>query len=724
MQKKITWKEAVYKALIRFTSRHQTQEIKFKDFYEEEQKRILADTQSNTIAPRPIIYSNLQKLRDDGILKFNSNTRGRYKLIKQPVFYEQPSVSKPSQVAEDFEEYRAEWLKAVKKGNPSTLELSKRFAHQLITQWFEIDDSSDDIVYCDGAGDGGIDIAYLKRAEFIDEGDTWYLVQSKYGVASSGTKMLFNEVKKMIDTLEGKNQNLSFSTQDLVERLNHFRASASPNDRLVFLFATEKGLSENQKEILPNIRDYGKKRLGSFFDVDTVSIESIHQRLQDKPLSLSVPIKIQLFHSGENLSIGYAQLDNFYDFLKAYRDKTNGHLEPLYEKNIRHYLGLQPHRKTNQAIKKTLEEEPQNFGLYNNGITLVVKNFRALLNGYFELSEPYIVNGCQTVGTIWNVLFKRFESGGTGSNSQIEEWKKRLVKGLVVLKIVQISANDDKQLLNNITRYTNLQNRVDEKDFIALTSGFKQWQSQMKQYGVYLELQRGGWESQKVYQNKHPTSYQFKKHAKVLDLIKVYGAGWLSVPGIALGKNPPFLPKGTIFKKITDASRTVPFGVDDLYAAYLLQTHSEKEPYGPFGRKALKKDSRGLTRFLFYHIVIELFKEIMLEAQIEQTEVNMTQSFLKLFRTEKYTTLLQEAMHLLDEYFEKNKENSIYKEDYYLKGSSLNVYLKSNKLGDKSFSPKLNELLKDYKRLMKRPRSNEEKSPSQLILEVISSYHP
>jgi hypothetical protein len=710
MPKKLKWKQAVWKALNRFASRHHTQAINFKVFYEEEQECILADTQSNTTSPRSVIRSILQRLCNDGVLKIEPKTRGTYILIDQPVF----NASQPSAV--DFEAYRAEWLKDVIDGNPSTIELGRRFAHKLITQWFEIDDSSDDIVYCDGAGDGGIDIAYLKRA--TDE-HTWYLVQSKYSTASS--RQIFSEAQKMIGTLEGKNQNISSSTQDLLERLNNFRAQASPNDGLIFVFATDRALNENQKEILLNIRDYGKKLLGSIFDVQAVSIETLYQRLQEKPLPLSVPIKIQLFHYGENLSIGYAQLDDLYEFLKAYRDKT-GDLEPLYDKNIRRYLGLQAHRKTNQAIKKTLEEKPQNFGFYNNGITLVVKTFRQLLNGYFELTEPYIVNGCQTVGTIWNVLVKKLESGGTGSDQQLEDWKERFAKGIVVLKIVQIDSDEEEELLNDITRYTNLQNRVEEKDFIALTSNFKQWQNQMKRYGVYLELQRGDWEAQKAYQNKHPTSFQFKAHAKVLDLIKVYGAGWLAVPGVALAQNPPFLPGGAIFKKITDASRTVPFGVDDLYAAYLLQIQTEEKPYGPFGRKAAKdkKDSRGSTRFLFYRIVIELLKDVMLEAQIEQTEVNITQSLLKLFRTEKYAALLMQAIQLLDEYFKEDRDNSVYKEDSYLKSRNLSVYLKSDKLGEKLYSKKFNELLNDYKRLMKRQGSNEEKSPSQFILEAIS----
>ena len=55
----------------------------------------------------------------------------------------------------DFESYRQEWLNDVKLGNPSTTELGHRFARKILTQWRDIDDSSDDLVYCDGAGDGG-----------------------------------------------------------------------------------------------------------------------------------------------------------------------------------------------------------------------------------------------------------------------------------------------------------------------------------------------------------------------------------------------------------------------------------------------------------------------------------------------------------------------------------------------------------------------------------------
>ena len=186
----------------------------------------------------------------------------------------------------DFETFRTEWLADVVEGNPSTVELGKRFARKLITQWLDVDESSDDIVYCDGSGDGGIDIAYLNRGESVDEGteegDTWYLVQSKYGKAFAGTGTLLIEAQKIIETVEERRNNLSSVAQDLLERLVNFKLRASERDKLVVVFATEQPLNEEDKRTINSIRTMGTSRLGGLFDVDAVSIATIHQRILNK----------------------------------------------------------------------------------------------------------------------------------------------------------------------------------------------------------------------------------------------------------------------------------------------------------------------------------------------------------------------------------------------------------------------------------------------------------
>lgn len=49
----------------------------------------------------------------------------------------------------------------------------------------------------------------------------------------------------------------------------------------------------------------------------------------------------------------------------------------LYEKNVRKFLGNR--RKVNKGIENTLLTKPERFGLYNNGITIVVEEFQNYL---------------------------------------------------------------------------------------------------------------------------------------------------------------------------------------------------------------------------------------------------------------------------------------------------------------------------------------------------------
>lgn len=196
--------------------------------------------------------------------------------------------------------FREEWLGSVREGKPSTLELGRRFGRKLLTHWLDIEDASDDLVYCDGCGDGGIDIAYLHRGdsgdgENLTAGDTWYLVQSKYGSAFKGDHTLLEESRKVIDSLDGKSSRISSLAEGLLERLKAFRRQASDRDRIVLVFGTEEPLSETQKLTLADVRAIGRERLGGNFDVESVSIATIYQRqLEDAATSALVRTKVSI----------------------------------------------------------------------------------------------------------------------------------------------------------------------------------------------------------------------------------------------------------------------------------------------------------------------------------------------------------------------------------------------------------------------------------------------
>jgi len=122
----------------------------------------------------------------------------------------------------------------------------------------------------------------------------------------------------------------------------------------------------------------------------------------------------------------------------------------------------------------------------------VVSDYTAIENTSFQLVEPYIVNGCQTTRTIWEVCFSRFDSGGTGRSAKLEDWRRRASRGCVVTKVAKVG-NDGEELLQAITRYTNSQNAVRDKDFIALSADFRGWHAQLAdKYDLYLAFSK--WE--------------------------------------------------------------------------------------------------------------------------------------------------------------------------------------------------------------------------------------
>jgi len=627
------------------------------------------------------------------------------------------------------EDFRKEWLGEVLANKPSSIDKGHRFARKLVTQWLDIEQASEDLVYCDGSGDGGIDIAYLDRGQGSEgegdapEGHTWYLVQSKYGRAFAGTNTILEESQKVIDTLDGRRARLSSLAEGLLERLTTFRRQASERDRIVLIFATEEALTEEQKRALNDVRNMGRGRLGSLFDVDAVSIDNIRQRLlseQEVTLpALKVPLRTNIVKSGEELLVGSTSLTALYDFLKAYRQAT-GDLDRLYERNVRLFLGSRG--KVNKAMQQTLKDTPERFGLYNNGITIVVADFRPK-DGTIELVEPHVVNGCQTTRTIWEVLHQRFEAGGTGSDPALEGWRERAAEGVIVTKIVKVGAGGD-PLLEAITRYTNSQNAVREKDFLALTSDSRGWAGQMAdRYDVFLELQRGGWDSQSAKQRQDPTIRQFHLNANCFDLLKVYGAGWLTEAGTAFGRNAAFLPNGSVFKRIVNREGDEEaFDVEDLYAAYRL---NEEAHHYKFGGQA-EVPSRRQTRFVFFTIVIVLLRVILMRASMPRTPKTVTRALIRLSSDSNegaFKALLDAAVEVIDEYLTPDSDDSVFHEPVFkdLFNNDLNGYLKWEQLGKtEEASPRFRDLLAAHRRTLGR-MSGGQISPRDLITRAIKS---
>lgn len=602
-----------------------------------------------------------------------------------------------------YEQFRAEWLVDIEAGNLSPLDKGRRFAAKLVTQWLGVTSDDDDFVICDGSGDGGIDIAYLQRADTdvgprddgSEDGDTWYLVQSKYGTAFAGADTILTEANKVINTLQGRNHNLSADSQQLLQKLDLFRQQRSATDRIVLVFATTDPISEQDRPALDRVKIVGREEIIPNFDVEEVSLPTIWEALGDVEMTrLSVPVKGQFVEQYSGLLVGTVSLMDLFDFLKAYQSKA-GNLDQLYEKNVRQFLGSR--RKINKGIANTLNDTPEKFGLYNNGITVVVSSYsKSSTDGEVTMHDPYVVNGCQTTRTIWQVLDGKLNAGGTGQDAASEAWKQRAGRGGVVTKIV----SSDEAEIPNITRFTNRQNSVREQDFIALESGFQNWAAEMmRDYQIFLEIQRGGIEARKAWEKQHPEGQSFADYVNAFDLIKVYGAGWMACPGLAFGKNAPFLPGGSVYESIlTRPSGDAPFGTRDLYAAYKIKCAADAIGFG----RSSTHPSRRQSRFLFYHIIMRMLSNVvLLTPQFRNPPVSesvITDAVLLLASPNAegaFAALGNAAIGLLDQYLTFGSDNSAHNEVSFMEihNGDLGAFLKAEKMGKESHSPLLVQAL-------------------------------
>ena len=394
-----------------------------------------------------------------------------------------------------LKDFEAQWLEEIEAGTPSSTRKGHRFAQKILRDWLELDSDTAEIIYCDGAGDGGIDAAVFipHETEEGSEGDTWMLVQSKYGSAFRGTDTLFAEAQKVFATLEGQRENLSSLSGDVVKRIRQFLSQAGVKDRLEYVVANNQRLSHTEYDDLQAIRRIGQEKFGTAFHVEDVSIETIYNKRPEGDTGggnkLKVPLKTTIASSGDILYVGATKLADIFAFMQAYK-KQSGDLDTLYDKNVRKFLGHR--RKVNKGIEHTIEQYPERFGLYNNGITIVAEAVEHEADGRITLSNPYVVNGCQTTRSIHLILQQKLNSGGKGNGNQAhDQWLKRLDDAVVVTKIVVVG-DEDEGLLTETTRYTNSQNAVSDKDFISLEANFRNWASIFNtRYGVFLEIQRG-----------------------------------------------------------------------------------------------------------------------------------------------------------------------------------------------------------------------------------------
>lgn len=320
----------------------------------------------------------------------------------------------------------------------------------------------------DGGNDGGIDAMLFDRG-----GNRLIVVQSKFkrprdpanpqgtGPDQGETLKFTNGVKALVQRrFEGFNAAIRDRLDEIEEALD------TPGVKicLVLTFLGEnldRHASDDLAALLAETN-----RLSDRMSLEIVGLSRTYDWLVAEQAPNTIDVEITL----ENWAAITAPRKAVYGQIKGdeLAQLVGMHGTPLFERNIRHYLGS---IGVNVAIEETVRRRPSEFFYLNNGITAVAESITAAPGTnercVFGLKKVSIVNGAQTAGSIANASL----AGEISPDAKL------------LITVIEIGAEAD-DLGIKITRARNHQNEVRGVYFAALDPNQERLRQELAVVGI------------------------------------------------------------------------------------------------------------------------------------------------------------------------------------------------------------------------------------------------
>lgn len=326
----------------------------------------------------------------------------------------------------------------------------------------------------DGSKDGGIDLIYFNATDL-----TLYLVQTKWhedghGSMELGEVLKFIEgVKKVLDNnLGGLNERVQSRKADIERAL--FDANAK--FMLVLAHTGQEELSEEVEAALSSYVD-SQNDTSELMFVRVLKQSELHKAVAAGLAGAPVSAEVQVYGWGQVREPHFAVYGQVCAADVAGWMKASG--PRLFEKNLRQFLGTSV---INQDIVDTLVQRPEDFWYFNNGITAVASEVakkpiggNSAESAIFECTGFCVVNGAQTVGSIFAAASQNPEA---------------VSKARVSVRIIS-SAKSADPFASEVTRFTNTQNAIEKRDFVALDPQQERIRQELQIEGVEYAYKSG-----------------------------------------------------------------------------------------------------------------------------------------------------------------------------------------------------------------------------------------
>ncbi len=304
----------------------------------------------------------------------------------------------------------------------------------------------------DGYGDNGIDSIFIDK-----DNKTLYLLQSKWiNSGKSAPKkrdiqsfmigvddILSLKFEKFNDRIKRKRSELIDSFKDVAFKI-----------KIVIVYTSNQPLNkETYSEVEDKIEEYNDSTdlFSSIIIQQKDLYKSLLSGVDPRPINLK---EITLYNWGKHSE----PFEGIYGEMEAEQAAKlwQEYGQNLLVKNLRQFKDVS---HVNDLIKQTISHKPNYFWYFNNGITALCRGIgKSAIHGnnrtagVFNFDDVSIVNGAQTFGSIGSAYIN---------------YPEKVKNAKVQIRFIDL-VNAPEGFEKEITRYTNTQNRIENKDFASL----------------------------------------------------------------------------------------------------------------------------------------------------------------------------------------------------------------------------------------------------------------
>lgn len=294
--------------------------------------------------------------------------------------------------------------------------------------------------------------------DYIDEDDKNNLTQSDIDTIALRMRHFVEEtydgtIFKHIDP----SQDIYKFSEELNKQLNQdFISNEDDNsiEKLKFYIITNRKLSKRVSNL--KLKDFHGKQI----ELNVWDIERIYDIFSSGKDKEPLLIDLSKYNFNEGIPFLKANFDQMTDY-DAYLCVLPGrvlsdiyweHGSRLLEGNVRAFLSNRG--KVNKGIRYTIKNEPNKFFTYNNGIACTAKDIIFSKDGRSieKIEDLQIINGGQTTASL---------------TSASKKDKAELDNIYVPMKLTIIKSGDYDDMVQNIAKFANSQNKVTDADLFS-----------------------------------------------------------------------------------------------------------------------------------------------------------------------------------------------------------------------------------------------------------------